>query len=66
MHSGRELVKRDANSQLAFLSFVMAMLNAVDNIVSGVNSNNNNNNKVRTFWKGLKNLKQSPTWFDIY
>ena len=22
--------------------------------------------KVRTFWKGHKNLKQSPTWFDIY
>ena len=24
------------------------------------------NDKVRTFWKGHKNLKQSPTWFDIY
>ena len=22
--------------------------------------------KVRTFWKGHKNLKQSPTWFDSY
>ena len=22
--------------------------------------------KVRTFWKGHKMLKQSPTWFDIY
>ena len=38
------LAKRDANSQLAFLSFVMALLNAVVNIISSVNSNNNNNN----------------------
>ena len=22
--------------------------------------------KVGTFWKGHKNLKQSPTWFDMY
>ena len=40
----KQMVKRDANSQLAFLSFVMAMLNAVVNIISAVNSNNNNNN----------------------
>ena len=22
--------------------------------------------KVQTLWKGLKNFKQSPTWFDVY
>ena len=40
----RRLSRRDANSQLAFLSFVMALLSAVVNIVSNVNNNNNNNN----------------------
>ena len=38
------LSKRDTNSQLAFLSFVMALLSAVVNIISNVNNNNNNNN----------------------
>ena len=40
----RKLSRRDTNSQLAFLSFVMALLSAVVNIVSNVNNNNNNNN----------------------
>ena len=22
--------------------------------------------RIRTFWKGHKSLKQSPTWFDVY
>merc|ERR1739838_745556 len=38
------VVKRDANSQLAFLSFAMAMLNTIINVISAVNNNNNNNN----------------------
>ena len=40
----RKLSRRDTNSQLAFLSFVMALLSAVVNIISNVNNNNNNNN----------------------
>ncbi|KAK3885776.1 hypothetical protein Pcinc_010036 [Petrolisthes cinctipes] len=36
--------RRDANSNLAFLAFVMALLDTVVNIVSTINSNNNNNN----------------------
>merc|ERR1719167_1471983 len=40
----REMVKRDANSQLAFLSFAMALLNTIVNVISAVNNNNNNNN----------------------
>merc|ERR1719219_1547682 len=40
----RKLQKRDANSQLAFLSFAMALLNTIVNIISAVSNNNNNNN----------------------
>merc|ERR1712079_869950 len=39
-----DLQKRDANSQLAFLSFAMALLNTIVNIISAVNNNNNNSN----------------------
>ncbi|XP_037071328.1 serine/threonine-protein kinase pakG-like [Pollicipes pollicipes] len=35
---------RDANSNLAFLGFIMALLDTVINIVSMINNNNNNNN----------------------
>merc|ERR1711963_59320 len=38
-----DLQKRDANSQLAFLSFAMALLNTIVNVISAVNNNNNNN-----------------------
>merc|ERR1719510_1175768 len=41
---GHDLQKRDANSQLAFLSFAMALLNTIVNVISAVNNNNNNNN----------------------
>ncbi|XP_043207284.1 BEACH domain-containing protein lvsD-like [Amphibalanus amphitrite] len=44
--SGRPLRRqgRDANSNLAFLGFIMALLDTIINIVSIINDNNNNNN----------------------
>merc|ERR1711963_942876 len=41
-----DLQKRDANSQLAFLSFAMALLNTIVNVISAVNNNNTNMNMV--------------------
>merc|ERR1711972_292709 len=38
-----DLQKRDANSQLAFLSFAMALLNTIVNVISAVNNNMNTN-----------------------
>merc|ERR1712079_461731 len=38
-----DLQKRDANSQLAFLSFAMALLNTLVNVISAVNNNMNTN-----------------------
>merc|ERR1712227_269616 len=42
----KHVQKRDANAQLAFLSFAMALLNTIINIISAVNNNNNNNMNV--------------------
>merc|ERR1711934_417888 len=45
---GHDLQKRDANSQLAFLSFAMALLNTIVNVISADNNNDNNNNNMNT------------------
>ena len=56
------MVKRDANSQLAFLSFAMALLNTIINVISAVNNNNNNNNNNNDRQEPKKNIFKTNSW----